>query len=206
MTKVDKYLDDLSDIKDIMKRSSKFLSLSGLSGIMAGIYALAGAIFAYYTVFSENKYQEYKIIIPTERNVLMIFFIAAAVILLSLITGLILTNLKAKKTGQKIWDPQARRLLTSLMIPLIAGGLICIIMIHKGYISLVPPLTLVFYGLALVNASHHTFQETRWLGIAEVVLGIGAFYHIGYSLVYWAIGFGVLHILYGAVMYFKYER
>ena len=206
MTKVDQYLDDLSDIKDIMNRSSKFLSLSGLSGIMAGIYALSGAIIAYYTVFSENKYQEYKIIIPTERNVLMIFFIAAAVIGLSLITGLILTNIKAKKTGQKVWDPQARRLLTSLMIPLIAGGIICIIMIHKGYISLVAPLTLVFYGLGLVNASHHTFPETRWLGIAEVILGIVAFYNIGYSLVYWAVGFGILHILYGAVMYFKYER
>ena len=189
-----------------MNRSSKFLSLSGLSGIMAGIYALAGAIFAYYTVFADSKYQEYKIIIPTERNVLMIFFIAGAVILLSLITGLILTNIKARKTGQKIWDPQARRLLTSLMIPLIAGGIICIIMIHKGYISLVAPLTLVFYGLGLVNASHHTFPETRWLGIAEVVLGIFAFYNIGYSLVYWAVGFGILHILYGAVMYFKYER
>ena len=61
MTKVDQYLDDISDIKDIMQRSSKFLSLSGLSGVLAGIYALAGAILAYYTVFSDNAYQEYKI-------------------------------------------------------------------------------------------------------------------------------------------------
>jgi len=206
MSKVDRYIEDLSDIKDIMKRSSRFLSLSGLSGIMAGIYALAGAIAAYHLVFSDNAYQVYKIIVPTERNILMITFIASAVILLSLVTAFILTNRNAKKQGQKIWDQNARRLVSSLMIPLITGGVICIIMIQKGYISLVAPLTLIFYGLALVNASHHTFSETRWLGIAEVIIGILAFYNIGYSLVYWAIGFGVLHILYGTVMYLKYER
>jgi len=206
MTKVEQYLDDISEIKDIMERSSKFLSLSGLSGIMAGIYALIGAITAYYQVFSDNKYQDYKIIIPTERNLYMILFIAIGVISLSLITGVFFTNRKAKKSGQKLWDKQALKLIGSLMIPLITGGIICVIMLHKGYISLVAPLTLVFYGLGLINASHHTFSETKWLGIAEVVLGILAFYNIGYSLVYWAIGFGVLHILYGSVMYFKYER
>lgn len=206
MKKVDQYLDDITSIKDMMERSSKFLSLSGLSGILAGTYALLGAIAAYHLVFQDSAYQEYKIIIPTERNLLMIIFIASIVIVLSLLTGYILTRRKAIKNSDSMWDRQVRRFAVSFMIPLVTGGLLCIILVNKGLIGLIVPLTLIFYGLALVNASNFTYSETRWLGIAEILIGMLAFFNIGYSLVYWAIGFGGLHILYGTYMYFKYER
>ncbi|MBT8218845.1 MAG: hypothetical protein KJP00_03425 [Bacteroidia bacterium] len=206
MKKVDQYLDDISSIKEMMEKSSKFLSLSGLSGILAGTYALIGAIAAYHYVFQDSQYQEYKIIIPTRQNLYMILFIASAVILLSLATGYLLSRRKAKKNGYKMWDKQIRRFAVSFMIPLVTGGILCIILVHKGFIGLIAPLTLIFYGLALVNASAFTYSETRWLGIAEIIIGMLAFFNIGYSLVYWAVGFGVLHIIYGAFMYFKYER
>lgn len=206
MKKIDQYLDDITSIKDMMERSSRFLSLSGLSGILAGTYALLGAIAAYHLVFQDSAYQEYKIIIPTERNLLMILFIATAVIVSSLVTGYILTRRKAKKHGQKIWDLQVRRFAFSFMIPLVTGGILCVILINKGLIGLIAPLTLIFYGLALLSASNFTYPETKWLGLAEILMGMLAFYHIGYSLIYWALGFGVLHIIYGSFMYFKYER
>lgn len=189
-----------------MNRSSKFLSLSGLSGILAGLYALCGAIFAYFTVFRDHPYQEYKVIILTERNMFMIFYIATAVIMFSLISGVFLSYRKAKKQGRSLWDAQARQFIMSFLIPLVTGGVICLLLIDKGFIGIIPQLTLVFYGLALVNASHHTYKETKWLGISEIILGILSFFQIGYSLFYWGLGFGVLHIIYGIVMYFKYER
>ena len=41
------YIQDIAEMRSMMERSSKFLSLSGLAGIMAGIYALSGAYIAY---------------------------------------------------------------------------------------------------------------------------------------------------------------
>ena len=47
MNEQNQHLETLQDIKKIMERSSRFLSLSGLSGIAAGICALAGSVIAY---------------------------------------------------------------------------------------------------------------------------------------------------------------
>jgi hypothetical protein len=44
------------------------------------------------------------------------------------------------------------------------------------------------------------------LGICEIGLGLIASIYMGYGLLFWAVGFGVLHIIYGIVMYMKYER
>ena len=110
------------------------------------------------------------------------------------------------KKEQKIWDALTRRLLINLMIPLITGGLFCLALFYHGYIALIAPATLIFYGLALINSSKYTFNDVRYLGISEIVLGMIALFMLGYGLEVWAIGFGLLHILYGSLMYFKYER
>jgi hypothetical protein len=79
------------------------------------------------------------------------------------------------------------------------------ILLLKGYIGIVAPLTLIFYGLALVNASKYTLSEVRWLGLTQILLGLAAAHFIGYGLVFWALGFGLVHILYGLVMHYKYK-
>ena len=131
---------------------------------------------------------------------------AAAVLLLAIITGVYLTRQKAKKQGVKTWDKTAQRLLINLLIPLATGGILVVIFYYQGLIGLIAPTTLIFYGLGLINASHYTYRDVRFLGISEVVLGLVASAVIGYGLLIWAIGFGVLHIIYGAMMYFKYEK
>ena len=65
---------------------------------------------------------------------------------------------------------------------------------------------LIFYGLALINSSKYTFFEIRYLGIAEIVLGLIASVFVSSGLILWAAGFGLLHIIYGIIMYYKYER
>jgi len=198
------YIDDLKLIKEIMNRSSRFISLSGLSGVFAGIYALIGALLVYLTVYSNQNYLQYREAILSSENIIILLVIAVVTLSLSIGTGVFFSKIKAKKDNEKLWNLQAKRLLINLFIPLIAGGILSLILLFKGYIGIIAPLTLIFYGLALVNASKYTLKEIRSLGMVEIVLGLLAAQFIGYGLIFWSIGFGILHIIYGIAMHLKY--
>ncbi len=199
-----KYIDDLKEIKDIMSRSTRFISLSGLAGVSTGLIALVGAYFAYQTVYTNQDYQGYQRTFLTDENLFNLFAIAILTLLLSIVVGVFFTTQKARKNHQNIWDLQSKRLLVNLIIPLLSGGILCTMLLSKGYIGLVAPLTLIFYGLALVNASKYTLSEIRSLGIIEIILGLISFQFIGYGLLFWSVGFGVLHIIYGIIMHVRY--
>ena len=68
------------------------------------------------------------------------------------------------------------------------------------------PASLIFYGISLVNASKYTLTDIRYLGVMEIILGLINTQFIDYGLYFWATGFGLLHIIYGAMMWWKYER
>lgn len=203
--------DELVSIRSMMERSSKFISLSGLSGIMAGVYALIGSALAYYTVYSRSGFfssRDYLVSdISTHYNTLIYLLIVAfAVLVLSLGTGILLSVKKAKRKGQSVWSSTTRSLLFYSAIPLITGGLFIIIMLTRGYYGIVAPASLIFYGLAVISGSHYTFTDVKYLGILQIILGLIAALYPGYGLIFWALGFGVLHIVYGSIMYFKYDR
>lgn len=202
----DKYLSDIKDIKDIMDRSTRFTSLSGLSGVSTGIIALVAAYLAYNTGYAVESTHEYADSYGSRWQDISsrLFLIAIVTFVLSIISGLFFTYSKAKRNRQKLWDKQAIRLFINLLIPLATGGILCIILYLKGYIGLIAPLTLIFYGLALVNASKYTLSEIRSLGLLEIILGLISTCYIGFGLIFWAIGFGVLHIIYGLLMNNKY--
>lgn len=199
MTK-EKYVEDLKDIKDIMDRSSRFISLSGLSGISVGVFALIGAYLAYQTVYYEQVYVDYKRVVIDRDSVLQLLAIAVGVIVLSFIFGIYFTTKKAKEKNQALWDRSTKLLLINFLIPLTTGGILCLMLLMKGYIGFVAPFTLIFYGLALVNASKYTLSQVKSLGILEIILGLIATNYIGYGLIFWAIGFGVLHVIYGLLI------
>lgn len=206
-----KYLDDITEIKNIMNRSSRFISLSGMSGVLAGIYALIGAALAYSRLktFSSANYDGF-----SGRSSALwgtdliqdLILIALVVVVLAAVTGFLMTLKKSKKSGEKIWDATSKRLVANFLIPLIAGGIFCLVLIQYGAVGLVAPATLVFYGLACVNASKYTMGDVRYMGLAFVIIGLISTQFIGYGLYFWALGFGVFHIIYGAMMYFKYDR
>lgn len=204
MTK-EKYLQDLKDIKDIMDRSSRFISLSGWSGIAAGLVALMGAYAAYQYVYIGQEFLAYKRMNINNDRLLILFSIAVVTLVLAISLGIFFTSRKAKKNKQKLWDQQSKRLLLNLFIPLATGGILCLILLSKGFIGFVAPFTLIFYGLALVNASKYTLREVRSLGILEILLGLIGTNYIGFGLLFWVIGFGALHILYGIIMKVKYK-
>lgn len=202
-----KYLKDIQDIKKMMTQSSRFISLSGLSGILAGTYSLIGAWFAYRTIYFDNSIMgSYRNLVISYDAVVRLFIIAATVIFLSVITGIVLSFRKAKKANESLWNPTSKRLLINFLIPLLTGGFFILFLIEKEILSLIAPLMLIFYGMACLNASKYTIGDVRYLGITLIILGLLSTWFLGYGLLFWALGFGVCHIVYGALMYFKYDR
>ena len=207
MKEIQEYEKDLASIRDLMERSVKFISLSGLSGVLAGIYALAGATAAYFMVHYPASLFEYRLYSVRESDHLVnLIGLAVIVLAASLITGFALSNRKAKKEGLKLWNSAGRRLVINLAIPLVTGGVFILIMLFTGHFGLAAPACLIFYGLALIQASSNTFDEVRYLGYSEIILGLISAIWPGYGLLFWALGFGVLHIIYGAIMYNKYDK
>ena len=202
--------ETLNEIKHLMERSSRFLSLSGFSGIFAGIYALLGALAAWYYlnfVFHAEGRGRYESSGTDEQDLLTFLFIdAILVLILAVGTGIFLTTRKAKQDGNTLLDAAAKKLIINLCIPLVTGGLFCLALIYHGDTAYVAPVMLIFYGLALVHASKYTRDDVRSLGIAEICLGLASAVIVGYGLLFWTLGFGVLHIAYGAYMYYKYEK
>lgn len=203
----EKYLNDISEIKNLMDKSSRFISLSGLSGILAGLYCLIGAGLAYKIIYFDTiTLGNYSDLIITETALMQLILIATSVILISLVTGIILSIRKARKSTDRIWNTSTKRLVINFIIPLLTGGFFILFLIEKEILGLIAPLTLIFYGLACVNASKYTLGDVRYLGITMILLGLLSTWFLGYGLFFWALGFGVCHILYGSIMYYKYDR
>lgn len=202
-------LDALQDIRRMMERSNRFLSLSGFSGIAAGFWALVGACFAYnwlatyYVHYETHGYKSEDF----QNLKWSLIFLAGAVLAAALLSAYYFTWRRAAKTKVPLWNRSTRMLVGSLLVPLVTGGvLIVILLLQSDEWRLIVPLTLIFYGLALVSGSRYTLSDIRYLGFCEIMLGLISTQATGYGLYFWAAGFGLLHILYGSVMWWKYER
>jgi len=203
------HLDSLKDIKNIMERSSRFITLSGKSGIAAGIIGLASAYIA-HTIISKyyKNYNQSGIWRVTDFKdlELKLFLLGLVTLGLAFAAGFYFTWQKAKQDGIAIWNASSKRLVVNLCLPLLTGGIFIIGMLANGEWLFIGPACLVFYGLALINGSKYTYDDIRYLGLLEILLGSINLFYIGYGLYFWAAGFGILHIVYGAIMWNKYDR
>jgi hypothetical protein len=207
MKEVQEYEKDIASIRSMMERSVKFISLSGLSGVIAGMYALLGAGYVYYLVYYPYSPFGFRFYYANETQIIVhLLAIAMIVLVLSIATGYWFSLRKAKKLGVTIWNKASKQLMIDLIIPLLTGGLFILILLSRGYYGVAAPACLVFYGLALINGSRNTYSEVRYLGFTEIVLGLISALIPGYGLIFWAIGFGVMHVIYGAVMHFRYDK
>lgn len=206
----EKYLQDISEIKTMMNKSSQFISLSGLAGILAGFYALIGAYFARQILLDFTNVYPHSYSVPSETTThyqitVQLLIIASSVLILSLLTASILTYFKAKKQNEQVWNATSKRMLINFLIPLVSGGIFGMLLFKNQFYGLIAPVTLIFYGLSCLNASKYTLRDVRYLGITIIIIGLFATNYIGYGLEFWALGFGICHVLYGSIMYIKYD-
>jgi uncharacterized Tic20 family protein len=201
-----KHQEDLSHIRSMMERSSRFISLSGLSGVFAGLSALIGGLFVYQLFktngldYFDGEYKLYSISLVSE-----VVLIALIVLVFALSFGIFFTIRKSRKYNLPIWTTATKKMLFNLAIPLLIGGIFCLALLHHQIYILIAPATLLFYGLALINAEKYTFSDIKYLGFCELALGCVSLFFLGYGLVFWIIGFGILHILYGLIVFKKYK-
>ncbi|HCA06773.1 MULTISPECIES: hypothetical protein [unclassified Chryseobacterium] len=200
------YHEDLSHIRSMMERSSRFISLSGLSGVFAGLAALIGAGYVYY-IFQREGISY----LDGDRNffgpalVRELVLVGTVILLTAVLSGYIFTANKSKKKGQKIWDSTTKRLLFTFAVPLVTGGVFCLALLFHHLFVWVAPATLIFYGIALVSAERYTLTDIKYLGYCQITLGLISLFFLGWGLVFWTIGFGILHIVYGLIMHKKYK-
>jgi len=203
--------DDLKTIRKIMEESSRFLSLSGLSGIFAGLFAIAGAFVAWFFILHKGTIQYDDVLSSLYGNSSslpgwQLIADALVVLVLSLLFSLWFSARRARKAGRILWTPVTKRLLVNFSVPLITGGLFVIILLIENHSELVIPGLLVFYGLALLNAGKFTYGEVFYLGLLEIITGLISAVLFKYGIWFWVFGFGALHIVYGLIMYRRYER
>ena len=203
-------LQEVKDIRRLMERSSRFISLSGLSGVAAGVFALTGAAIARYIIFKNyyNEYNDRGFFASNDFSSLkwQLIILSAGVFAAAFFSAFYFTWRKSNRQGFSLWNLTSRRLFWNMTIPLVAGGIFILGMLQYDEWRFVAPCCLLFYGLALVNASKYTLTDIRYLGYCEIILGLINMQWIGHGLYFWAVGFGLLHILYGIIMWWKYER
>jgi len=208
MKKDTDYLQDIEEIRSLMEKSSKFISLSGWAGIFAGVFALMGS----YIALTYLDFNPQSLSFDTENNpfqqkkIFSVVQLALLVFLLAISFAMFFTHRRAKRKDELLWTPTAKRLVMNMALPLFTGGILILLFISKGFIGFVAPFSLLFYGLALFTISKFTFDEVKILGLIEILLGLISVYEVSLGLLFWAIGFGVIHIIYGIYVYFKYER
>lgn len=203
--------EDLQAIREIMERSSRFLSLSGISGVFAGAVGLIGALAAYMILPDLSALAaagfEGTINGLTLSTLILYMAVNLLLVLMVAVVGAVYFSVKkAHKANQPFWNTSTKRMINYFLIPFITGGVFILILVFRNDLELVAPAMLIFYGLALVNAGKFTLSEVHYLGITEIVLGLMAAVFINWGLLFWALGFGVMHIVYGMMMYYKYER
>ena len=202
----EKHQEDLVHIRSMMERSSRIISLSGLSGVFAGLSALLGGVYVYQLFkvngieYFEDNHQLYSTSLITE-----LILTAFVILFFALAFGIFFTVRKSKKLNLPIWTSATKNMLFNLAIPLIAGAVFCFALVYHQMFILVAPSTLIFYGLALLNAEKYTYSDIKYLGFSEVILGSIALFFVGYGLVFWILGFGILHIFYGLLLFKKYK-
>ena len=214
MSSKEEQLQELQQIRNIMERSSKFISLSGLSGIAAGFCALLGAAVAYYYInpsfefpttetYYELAQRSTKFGLSYHTFLLLDGFCTAV---LATFFAVFYTHRKAKTQGLSLNNPASRRLMFHISVPLFIGGVFSLAMLYHGSLAYIAPCTLLFYGLALMSGSKYTLHDVQYLGIGMLLLGCVGLFWLRHGFEFWVLGFGFFHIIYGVMMYRKYDK
>ncbi|MBN8569474.1 MAG: hypothetical protein J0M18_07575 [Ignavibacteria bacterium] len=211
--KTEEQINSLNDIRTLMENSSRFTSLSGLSGISAGIIAILGSVLVSYSLpigFFEQATGLMNLTntssTPDSGKLQFLILIALAVFTLAAISALFFAGRKAKNNNTQLFGSAGKKFIFNHSIFLFTGALFSLVLIYYGIYFLVVPSLLIFFGLGLISVSKFSFNLIKSLGIVEIILGLILSFIPVYALLFFTIGFGVMNIVYGFIMYLNYDK
>lgn len=202
----------LNDIREMMSKSSRFQSVSGWSIIIVGLYAAVASAMAAAVIGVgdwlpgfENLHRYANLNTPSRIRTAAL--IAIGLLALSLLTVFVFAIVKSKRHHLRFaLDKRMMQMLLDFFVPLAAGGLLSMALVMQGHYGLTSSIMLLFYGLALINCSHYTYPVLRYLGYAELLIGVVDCFTMSHALLFWFLGFSVMHILFGIVYVLMFER
>lgn len=205
--------ETLTDIREMMERSQKVMFLNGTSGIIVAVWALLGAIFTSEFLYGSLWPIWGSTVFPLREMTFDIFsftaFFLAVTFIASCITVWIMSKHRAKRKGIEFkLDPGAKQLFRTFFTVMIIGGLFCLSCFANGHWELIFGYMLTFYGLALVVISPMAFRKsiTQYFGYLQIAVGMAALEFPQYGMMFWTIGFCVLHLIWGIWFHFVFER
>ena len=181
-----------------MQQNSSYFSLSGLSGILVGIYGLLTVYMVHMLTSTYGDGFDGSSQLPIALLEIGILVLAVVMILVALITLRIRAKRSAKKHNEKLWSPFSKKLRFHTLILLLLFIVILAVVANKGYYSIITPLMLLLYGIFLLNLSR-LVGRLRYLAFAELILATIAYFIYDKELLFLGLGFGIFHIIYGIV-------
>ncbi len=208
MTDVNSGLRDIAEIRSIMERSTKFISLSGFAGIGAGLVALLGAWAAWMMFTADGVALTHSAtaadLTPDTR--INLILLGVVVLVLALAIAWFFSRRIIRKNAEAVNGTVMRHLVLSFAVPIVVGAIMTLLLFYHGPLWPVVPSMLLFYGLGIFSAGSFTFGEVRTLGVIEILLGLTAAVFPEFGLYFWAAGFGAVHIVYGSLFFRKYRQ
>lgn len=196
--------DELKAIRELMERPVRYSTMSGLSGVLAGLASLAG-VFA--DLYVSGRYADR----PAEA-VRINMGIWAGVFLAAFAAATVPTRLRERKRGMPFWSRIKKQILLTILPPFVGGVGLTAAIVCRWWIGdgpnmwgLIPAIWMLFYGLALWQVGLFSPAEIRVLAVAFLLAGLAAA-ALFHTYPYWAMGltFGGFHIVYGVVVWIRH--
>ena len=196
-------LNTLHEIKELMEKSSRFQAISGWSILIVGLLASVVSAGAWLLLLPHEGMSMGGMLINSPYRTLIASSVALALLVVSFAVVCFGSYRMMKRQGGFEFGRTIRRPLFHFAVPMVVGGLLCLAMLMQGHYGLTSTFMLVFYGLALLNASHYTSRSIALLGYCELVLGVVDCFVVSHAILFWFLGFGLLHIVFGIYFILK---
>lgn len=184
----DRAIDNVKFIREMMERSASFTAVPGYGGILMGVTAVAAAYIANTQVYL--------------RDSLMTWLIEA---FLAFAIGFLAMWQKSKIAGQSLFSTPARKFAYGFIPPLVVGVVIVLGLWRYEYYYVMAPVCMLCYGAAVACGGAFSARVVPVMGWCFIALGTAAFIlPSSYAQIMMGASFGLLHIIFGAIIARKY--
>lgn len=184
----DRAIDNLKFIRETMERAGRFTAVPGYGGVLMGVTAVAAAFIASSQVYL--------------RDSLLTWLIEA---FLAFSIGLLAMWQKSKIAGTSLVSAPARKFALSFAPPLVAGVVIILGLWRFEHYYIMGPVCMVAYGAAVACGGSFSVRVVPIMGWCFIAMGALTFaLPTGYGNLLMGASFGLLHIIFGAIIGRRY--